>query len=206
MIMPRYLLVGFICIILLCSLQGICSAEESESVLGYIQGESSTIKEGINGTNIIEIHKIVPYFYFSEANRSNMRPVFILKNATCLMNAVLVGSDLSHESISMIQILNFSVSEDSQNLTLTVRPLEFYEGGVLQSFEEEGKKIDISEMKENQYTDVYLELIRPTPTNTDDYKLCGCTNKGYLKCHDDVKNEWVEMPGACMFYHLRLGW
>jgi hypothetical protein len=59
-------ILGFIVLLLLIIVGGVCVADNPSSLTAYIQGGEGSIANGINRTNVITAKDVVPYFYLTK--------------------------------------------------------------------------------------------------------------------------------------------
>lgn len=178
--MNRYASLGFIFSLLLVLLAGICIADEVPGSVMYIQGKESSITEGSDGEMMVTVQDIVPYFHISVGDKNYLEPVSELSGIMYPLNAAIVFSGADDESVSLVEISNLSVSDENKSLMLLVKPLLFYEGSVLKTFEGEKSGLDTSAVGNCSQTGVYIEVLGSAAENVDD---CGeCDNTGHKNC------------------------
>lgn len=168
---------GILCSLVLVFCTGFCSAAESSSALIYIQGSGSTITNGSDGM-IITVKDVVPYFHITDGVESKLVPIESLTDISYPLHAVVNLFDAENESISIIQVLNLSLSDENKVLTLNVNPLEFYEGERLKSFV--NGQTPLSDEKTGEYNraGIYLEAVWEAPSNALNCKPCFCCDFG----------------------------
>lgn len=166
--MNRYVSLGFIFSLLLVLLAGICIADEVPGSMMYIQGGESSITEGLDGEKLITVQDIVPYLQLSVGNKNYLEPVSEFSGITYPLNAAIVVSGCDKESVSLVEIFNLSLSDENKSLQLQVKPLEFYEGSVLKTFENETSGLDTLAVGNCSQTGVYIEVLGSTAENMND--------------------------------------
>ena len=175
MYMNRRLLLGFIGSILLISLAGICVADDAPSYQVYIQGGESSITNGSDEAYIITVKDITPYFHIADNEESNLIPVERLNNQASSLNAALVLAGDSDESVFMVRVINMSLSDGNKILTLKVEPLEYYDGVLLNLFNQKKQEIDLISDNLFIHTGVYLESMGE-PLKNDNACTCVCSD------------------------------
>ena len=163
--MNQHLPVGFIILTLLIFLIGFCIADESPSIITYIQGGESIIANGTDGMMFLTVHDIIPYFHMADRERSSLIPVDLLTYMAYPTNAAIFLSGVDDESVSLIEVSNLSFSKDNTHLILHVRPIEFYEGEALKPYIDEELVHAIEMTGKSDTTAIYLEIIKTTPDN-----------------------------------------
>ena len=182
--MESFPVFGFISVLLLVSLVGISLADESPSYIAYVQGGQSSITNSTNGSFVLTVKDLIPYFHLSYGKTGRLIPVEQLINLTYPMNAALVFSGADNETIFMVEVVK--VVPDANNvLTIQVKPLQYYEGEHLTSFN--GKREGFEALKDSQYSRfaIYGEIVGIVPTNDfceyegcrapDVYHWCTCS-------------------------------
>lgn len=159
---------GFICFLLPVFLAGICMADEVPGSLMYIQGGESSITEGFDGEKLITVQDIIPYLQLSVGNKNYLELVSKLSGITYPLNAAIVVSGCDKESVSLVEIFNLSLSDENKSLLLQVKPLEFYEGSVLKTFEGETSGLDTIDVGNCSQTGVYIEVLGSAAENEND--------------------------------------
>ena len=176
--MNHHISVGFILLTLLIFSIGFCIADEPSPIITNIQGGESIIANGTDGTMMITIHDIIPYFYMADGRISSLVPVDLLTYMAYPTNAAITLSSADDESVSMIEVSNLSFSKEDSQLTLHVRPIEFYEGEALKPYIDEELVRAIELTSKSDSTTIYLEIIKATPDN-----FINCIGwKGPLPC------------------------
>lgn len=171
--MNHSLLLEFVSILLLISLAGFCVADTAPSITAYFQGGESSITDGINGTYVITVKDVTPYFHISQGEKSSLIPVRSLTNPKYPMSAALVFSNTDNETNTLVQVVNVSLSDGNKILSLQVNPLEYYEDERLKSFNSNSKGLET--LVNSQFTKaaIYFEIEGTPPGNyPDDY--CDC--------------------------------
>lgn len=169
--MNGYLSLIFIESLLLVSLIGVCLADESTSYVLYIQGGESSLLNGSDGMIEITVKDVVPEINVTRTNTSNSLPIEELTNISYPMDAALIFSGADNESTSMVRIVNLSLSDENNVLTLQVNPLQYYDGEGLKSFasKQENLPTDIDGMFKT--TQIYAESDVSLKENSDE---CTC--------------------------------
>jgi len=70
--------------------------------------------------------------------------------------------------VSLVEIFNLSLSDENNSLLLQVKPLEFYEGSVLKTFENETSELDTLAVGNCSQTGVYIEVLGSAAENVND--------------------------------------
>jgi hypothetical protein len=172
-IMTHHLSRGCTCILLLLLLIGVCMAEEIPSSLIFVQGGESVITEGTDGLYLITVQDIIPYLHIKTGERSSLMPFEILTTLDEPLNVALVFSGADTQSTSMVEVSNLSLSNDTTGLTLTVKPLEFYDGQLLTFFESEKNEGNTIFKGQHDETRIYIEEMINPPDNVPDSFRCG---------------------------------
>jgi hypothetical protein len=175
-IMNRYISLGVICLLLLFLMIGVCMADETPSYLGYVQGGGSSITDGANGTYMITVNDVNPYFHLADGNKSTLIPVKQLTNMTYPMNAAMVFSGTDNETTFMADISNISLSDGNKVLKLQAHPISFYDGMTLRDFANVAIPLDQNYLNKPGSISFYLEIKRSSPTND---------------VPSEWKNEWI---------------
>lgn len=159
---PTILLIGLVLSLIM---TGISSAEESSGILVYLQGKSSSIEEGQNGSLLITIQDPVPYYHLALREKSFLRPVetFVLQNVP--VNAALVFNRPDGESVSLVEISGISVPDGNKSLKLQVKGLDFYEGELLGGFTSSGTKLK-DQVVNSTGIGIYMEIPAAAPENS----------------------------------------
>ena len=140
-------------------------ADEVPSYLGYVQGGESTITDGTNGTSVITVNDLIPYFHLADGNKSSLIPVERLTNMTNPMNAAMVFSGAENETTFMVEVSNLSLSDGNKVLTLHVKPLEFHEGELLKSFTSKKNELNTIKTGKSGNVGIYIEITSVIPSN-----------------------------------------
>jgi len=170
---------GFICLALVVSLAGVCPADSPPVSIIYVQGGESIITAEPNGTSMITIHDVIPYYCLQVDNMSNLIPIQNLVSYSGPMEAALVLTDEENERISMGSIDQVTLSDDNRVLILQVKPLEFYEGSGLKTFFDD-REVLVNQTGEKVLSSgLYLEVQEP-PSNNQDIRECinSCIARG----------------------------
>jgi len=177
--MKLYVSLGLVCSLLLVFFAGICIADEVPGSIMYIQGGESSITAGLDGEQLITVQDVIPYFHISVGNKNYLEPVSELSGITYPLNAALVFSGGDSESVSLVEIFNLSLSDEGRSLLLQVKPLEFYEGSVLKTFEGGNSGLDTIAVGNSSQTGVYIEVLGSAAENADE---CGSCQGGVREC------------------------
>ncbi len=180
---------GLICLLLLICLVGSCIADELPTSLAYLQGEKSTITAGSDGIYEISVNSPVPYFSLANGDTNRLIPINVLTSMPYPLNAALFFIEEKNETTAIVTVTNISFSEDNKTLILQVKPLEFYEGTQLKSFND--TKVPLDQVERSQsMVGVYLEINQKIPTNEDAstcYNNCVaeriCAQVCYCNCY-----------------------
>lgn len=170
---------GFICLALVVSLAVVCPADSPPVSIIYVQGGESIITAEPNGTSMITIHDVIPYYCLQVDNMSNLIPIQNLVSYSGPMEAavVLSGDDIEHTSLVKVQ--KFSLSYDTRILTLHVNPSEFYEGSGLKTFSDAREDLVTQFGEKVLNTGLYLEILQ-SPSDNKDIQDCinSCIARG----------------------------
>ncbi|KAF5068017.1 hypothetical protein DSECCO2_247660 [anaerobic digester metagenome] len=163
--MTRYQYLSLSILISLLSLAGICSAVESYNYLAILSGGESSIVNDTDDMMIITIHNPDPYLNITNNTSTIQSPVDSLLNASLPMNAVAIFSGSDTDTASTVIIENLSISDDKADLTLQVRPLDYYDGEVLTPFIQ--SIVDLHQLDGITFneTRLYLEMLMNAPEN-----------------------------------------
>ncbi len=170
---------GFICLALVVSLAVVCPADSPPVSIIYVQGGESIITAEPNGTSMITIHDVIPYYCLQVDNMSNLIPIQNLVSYSGPMEAALVFTDEENERISMGSIDQVTLSDDNRVLILQVKPLEFYEGSGLKTFSDDREDLLNQTGEKVLSSGLYLEVQEP-PSNNQDIRECinSCIARG----------------------------
>jgi hypothetical protein len=161
-------------LLIICFGIGACSAEKAPGHLMYIQGGSSTLSDGTNGTMILTMKDVIPYTVIEVANRTLLIPMEEMSQITLPLNSALVLNGEEGESVYLIKTESWSFDAEKMNLTLEIKPLEFYEGEGLKKFTEAKKNLSTEKVRKEQSTGMYFEIDATTPQNDATCFLCRC--------------------------------
>lgn len=140
-------------------------AADSPGLEAYIQGGESSIVNGTDGEKIITVNELVPYFHIANGKKDLLIPVERLTNITYPINAAIVISGDDNENTFMVEVSNLTLSERNKVLKVQVKPLEFYEGSVLNHFTSEKKELSVGSING---IGLYLEIIEPALVNNNE--------------------------------------
>jgi len=154
-------------------------AEETPSSILYVQGGGSTITNGQNGSSMMTVKDIIPYYHVPMGNMSYLMPIQTLPGFSYPFNVAIILSGYEKESTSIVTVENLSLSDKNKTLTLQIKSLEFNEGSGLKTFASDGKDLTTDNGMEVQSTGLYLEIIEDAPKNGDSIEECvnQCTFK-----------------------------
>ncbi|PWR69869.1 hypothetical protein ACKUB1_02925 [Methanospirillum stamsii] len=153
--------------LIICLGIGSCTAEGNIDFITYVQGGVSSLTEGTNGTKVLAIADVIPYYALEVANRTIMLPLTNDFAFQLPLNAALVLNGADGEGIYLVTIITWSFDTDKKTLTFDVDPLEFYEGAVLKKFSDEKQRLSADKVGEELSTGVYIEVIGKAPVNSD---------------------------------------
>jgi hypothetical protein len=143
-----------------------CLAENSPSIVLYVQGGETTISNGSDGTYNVDVKEVVPYSYFADGPVSHLIMVEKLINLPYPLKAALDFTNSDGESSSIVDISNISYSGKDNNLILRIKPIPFYDGVVLSNYKND---FDWKNNTEVTSTDIgiYMELpLKPSVDST----------------------------------------
>ena len=169
--MTHSVLLGFICLLLLISLTGVSMAAESPGYALYVQGGVSSITNGTDGMTVITVMDVIPYFHITDGNKSLLLPIEGLTNITYPLDAAVVLSGTGNESTSLVKVSNLTLSDGNKSLILQVKPLEFYEGKLLNSFVSEKKELPLEKTGKFSSIGIYIETTQLPPANAGGLKI-----------------------------------
>ena len=155
---------GILGLVLIVVLGGFSSADESPAILAYIQGGASSVTEDQNGSMLLTIPDLVPYYHLSLMEKSLLMPIEALALQFVPVNAALVFNSPEGESVSLVEISDISVSDMNNTLKLQVKNLESYEGKALSGFTCSGTTLT-EQTANSTGTGIYLEIPGSTPEN-----------------------------------------
>lgn len=126
-ILPLFLTILFL------SLTAISTADTIPAEIAYVQGNHYEMSNGTDGMSELIITDIIPYFDITNGNSNKLIPVKNLSDIITPVNAALVLSDSGNETVSLVTVSNITLS-DNMDMVLQIKPLEFYDGEILKSF------------------------------------------------------------------------
>jgi len=183
------MIAGVTCLFLLFSLAGFCFAEEAPEHSLYIQGGEYNITEDADGVILIAIQDVVPYFFTEFEKAKQLLPVSQIPLYSLPINAALVFSGTDGDSISLVQISNLTLSGENKDLTLQIKPLEFYEGEMLKAYVKDAIPFDTVHKEMKDTLGVFIEGALIVPENYRD-PCCDCIDtcreRGYsrIECNE----------------------
>jgi hypothetical protein len=119
---------------------------------------------------VITVQDLIPYVHIKNGEKSPLMAVELLTTMTEPLNVALIFSGADNESTSMVEVSNLSLSDGNTVLTLQVKPLEFYDGEALKSFESEKSAANTVSVGQHDNIGIYIEdLISPL----DNSENCG---------------------------------
>ena len=156
---------GVLMIVLLISLTGTCFAADSPGYLATLTGGESQIVNGTDGMMVITLDNPDQKVNITKEDNTSQISVGLLKYAVLPIDAIAVFSSPEMKTASIIKIENLSISDYNDNLTLKVKPLEYYDGEVLTSYVQD--TVNLKELDEKLFnsTGLYLEMINNIPEN-----------------------------------------
>ena len=171
------------CIFLLLSLVGFSIADEAPGYTLYMQGGESSIREDTNGVMLITIQDLIPYIFLESEKKKLLAPVGYVSSFQLPMNAALVFSGTDGESVSLVQISNFSLSDENNVLTLQIVPLAFYDGDELDAYEGDSIHIQDVDYENCLSVGIIIEASLTVPENRIDNPIESETpNKCVMFC------------------------
>jgi hypothetical protein len=153
--------------LIICVGIGACSTEQAPAQLMYIQGGSSTLSDGSNGTMTLTMNDVIPYSVFEGANRILLMPMEKMSHITLPLDAALVLNGEEGESVYLIKTESWSFDAEKMNLTLGIKPLEFYESEGLKKFTEAKQNLSEEKVGKDHNTSMYFEISGTIPSNED---------------------------------------
>lgn len=177
---------GVLMIVLLISLTGTCFAADSPGYLATLTGGESQIVNGTDGMMVITLDNPDQKVNITKEDNTSQISVGLLKYAVLPIDAIAVFSSPEMKTASIIKIENLSISDYNDNLTLKVKPLEYYDGEVLTSYVQD--TVNLKELDENLFnsTGLYLEMKNNIPDNAhnviDPCEKCIADCNGFSPC------------------------
>ena len=97
----------------------------------------------------------------------------------------------NNQSISIVTLSNPVYSKNNNELTLEVKPLEFYDGTILKNFADEKQDLTSETTGNITLTRVYLEINQKTPENCfPEWGDCDYHGEGVGMVDKSVENFW----------------
>lgn len=156
--MNRFFSLGLICFLMALLTTGVSIADETPSYVAYIQGGEASITDETDEIIELTVRDIVPNLYVSEKDYGILVPIDIMKTLTYPLNAVLLFSGTEDENTSLVEILNLSLIGENKDITIKAKPLEFYEGERLKSFQSDNTGLNTINLTTKSFTGIYIEL------------------------------------------------
>jgi len=164
-----------------------CTAEENTDFITYFQGGVSSLAEGTNGTMVLTIADVIPYYDMEVANRTILMPLTTDSAYQLPLNAALALNGADGEAVYLVKIKTWSFDSEKKALSLDVEPVEFYEGSVLKKFTTVKQELSVEKVGKELSTGLYLEVIEQPPANEHDcVKACKYLGRGtiaWVQCH-----------------------
>ncbi|PWR76220.1 hypothetical protein ACKUB1_14210 [Methanospirillum stamsii] len=156
---------GVLMIVLLISLTGTCFAADSPGYLATLTGGESQIVNGTDGMMVITLDNPDQKVNITKEDNTSQISVGLLKYAVLPIDAITIFSSPEMKTASIVKIENLSISDNNDNLTLKVKPLDYYDGEVLTSYAQD--TVNLKELDEKLFnsTGLYLEMINNIPEN-----------------------------------------
>jgi len=172
-------------LLIICLGIGSCTAEENTDYITYVQGGVSSLAAGTNGTMVLTIADVIPYYGMEVVNRTILMPLTTDSAYQLPLNAALALNGVDGEAVYLVKIKTWSFDSEKKALSLDVEPVEFYEGSVLKKFTDVKQDLSADKVGKELSTGLYLEVIGQTPANNmvcdavcsqpGSYrKYCGC--------------------------------
>jgi hypothetical protein len=152
-------------LLIICLGIGSCTAEENTDYITYVQGGVSSLAEGTNGTMVLTIADVIPYYDMEVVNRTFLMPLTTDSEYQLPLNAALVLNGADGEAVYLVKIKTWSFDSDKKALTLDVEPVEFYEGVTLKKFTDVKWDLSADKVGKELSTGLYLEIVGGTPSN-----------------------------------------
>lgn len=168
-------------LLIICLGVGLCAAEENTDYIMYFQGGVSSLAEGTNGTMVLTIADIIPYYDRQVVNRTTLMPMVNGSVSQLPLNAALVLNGADGETVYLININKWSFDSNKKVLTLDVVPIEFYEGTVLKKFTDGKQDLSADKVGKELSSGLYLERTLKAPSN-DGTNLDYCESQGGVCC------------------------
>lgn len=132
--------------------------------------------EDQDGSLVLTVHDIIPYFYLASEKKSVLIPIEGLSGFSYPLNAAVVFSCSDAESGAFVVISHLSPSDENTILTAHVTPNEFYGGQVLKTRIDNYSSLSFSSGENYQDSRIYLEVPLIPPMNAQDiddkWELC----------------------------------
>ena len=110
-------------LLIICMGVGSCTAEETTDYISYVQGGVSSLAEGTNGTMVLTIADVIPYYDLQVSNRTILTPLTNNSAYQLPLNAVLVLNEADGETTYLVKIKTWSFDGDNKSLALDVLSL-----------------------------------------------------------------------------------
>ena len=165
----------FLGFLMICFIIGSCSAEENTDYIAFFQGGATALSEGTNGTMVLTVNDVIPYYHIPVVNRNVLMPLETESPYQLPLNAAIVLNGADGEAVFMEKVISWVYSSDEKTLTLDIKPVEFYEGTVLKDFFEAKQDLTVENVGKELSSGIYLEVVKGTPENyfCPDYRKCG---------------------------------
>lgn len=177
---------GLIMMVFLLSLAGTCTAADSYGYLASLNGGKSTIVNDTRDMMIITVQNPDPYVNITKEDNTTSISDDLLQYAALPINAVVVFSTPETKSVSLVKIENLSISDNNDNLTLLVKPLDYYDGEILTPYAQDTVNLYELDKKTFNNAGLYLEMTKNIPENSFDSEPtcenCIADCHGYPPC------------------------
>jgi len=157
--------ISIVGLLLVCSIIGTGIADDNTRYVAYLQGGAGALSEGANGTMVLTIADMVPYYSVPVMNRNILMPLSQDTLPELPIDAALVQNGAEGETVYLIKISSWNYAPDTNELSLAIAPVEFYEGGLLQEFADIKGELSAENVEEALSIGLYLESLEFTPEN-----------------------------------------
>jgi hypothetical protein len=115
---------------------------------------------------IITVHNPDPSVNITKEENITPISIELLQYASLPVQAVGEFSTPEMKSVSLVQIENLSLSENNDNLTLLVKPLDYHDGDILTPYARDTVNLQALDNKTFSSTGLYIEMVKDIPDNS----------------------------------------
>lgn len=165
--MHRSLSFAIFSMCMIIALGSLGAADETSTTLAYVQGENVSIMQGTNGHMEIVVENTISYLNWGSGVNAILLPIHLLEEFPRPFYAAL--SFLANKPLGqmIVEVDDLSLDETTQKLSLTVKPVEYYEGTLLKSFTRENTTDTPGQLDRVIITSIFLEIPQITPDNAN---------------------------------------